>query len=145
MVKKNTKSGDYCLKMSFRQESSTLPIRSQSNDQEDAGVDHSGLIVQQLNIERPTTMLNGPKKSFYLDINEDSDNSSTSGFDSLDPVYYSISSVSAKDSWIINDALESDIEEFIEIGSGYTTPEKQVTPPVPRRPTNSVSTFKISH
>ena len=137
--------------MSFRLKCSTLPIRSQSKDQEDANVDHSGLIVQQLNIERPSTMPSGPKKSFYLEINEDilfeqsSDNSSTSGFDSLDPVYYSISSVSAKDSWIINDALESDIEEFIEIGSGYTTPEKQVTPPVPRRPTNSVSTFKISH
>ena len=103
------------------------------------------LLVQQLNIERPNSVSEnaGPKNSFYLEIDEDnqsenSDDLSTSGCGSLDSIYYSISSVSAKNSWIINDAFESDLEDFTESGSGYTTPEKRVTPPIPRRSMKNV-------
>ena len=93
-------------------------------------------------IERPSSAAEvmGPKDSFYLEIDEDNisekSDDSTSGCGSFDPIYYSISSMSAKHSWIINDAFESDLEELA--GSGYTTPEKRGTPPIPRRSTKIV-------
>ena len=90
-----------------------------------------------------------PKNSFYLEIDEDnhsenSDEFNTSGCSSLDPIYCSISSMSAKHSWIINECFESDQEDLSEEGSGYTTPEKRVTPPLPKRSTKNVYSLKIT-
>ena len=108
------------------------------------------LFVQQLNTTKPNSGMKNaePKNSFYLEIDEDnqsenSDDFDTSGCSSLDPIYCSISSMSAKNSWIINEAFESDPEDVSETGSGYTTPEKRVSPPFLRRSTVNVSYSKI--
>ena len=107
------------------------------------------LLVPQLNIARPHSSAEtaGQKNSFYLEIDEDNrsmlSDDSTSGCGSLDPIYYSISSMSAKHSWIINEAFESDLEDLDDLtGSGYTTPEKRGTPPIPRRSTRNVKIIK---
>ena len=133
---------------------STLQLTSNQESQynslpdlQETQIKNGTLLVQQLNIARPQSAAEtaGPKNSFYLEIDEDnqseqSDDLSTSGCGSLDPIYYSISSMSAKHSWIINEAFESDLEDFTETGSGYTTPEKRVTPPLPRRSPLNVNT-----
>ena len=74
------------------------------------------------------------KNSYYLEINDNvysennNDTVSTSGCESLDPAYYSISSLSVKPIIIDNDSID-----IKECESGYTTPEKICTPPLPRR------------